>query len=31
MPEMLDALSKNKEPLSVEVNDGGAEVQVYII
>jgi len=31
MPEMLDALSKNKEPLSVEVNDGDAEVQVYII
>jgi len=31
MPEMLDALGKNKEPLSVEVNDEGAEVQVDII
>lgn len=31
LPDLLDELGKNKEPLSVEVNDNDAEVQVYII
>jgi hypothetical protein len=31
LPDLLDELGKNKEPLSVEVNDGDDEVQVYII
>jgi hypothetical protein len=31
LPDLLDELGNTKEPLSVEVNDGDDEVQVYII